>query len=57
MVDSKIYVLGGEDGWEHFHDTIESYDPTTDTWTMIGEMLTGRSWLACAPLRVCELVD
>lgn len=53
MVDSKIYILGGEDGWEHFHDTIESYSPTEDKWTPIGEMLTGRSWLSCAPLRVC----
>lgn len=53
VVDGKIYILGGEDGWEHFHDTIESYSPTEDKWTPIGEMLTGRSWLSCAPLRVC----
>ncbi|ROT77865.1 kelch-like protein diablo [Penaeus vannamei] len=52
VVDSKIYILGGEDGWEHFHDTIESYSPTEDKWTPIGEMLTGRSWLSCAPLRI-----
>uniref|UniRef100_A0A0P4WN36 Kelch-like protein diablo n=3 Tax=Scylla olivacea TaxID=85551 RepID=A0A0P4WN36_SCYOL len=52
VVDSKLYILGGEDGWEHFHDTIECYNPDTNTWTRVGEMLTGRSWLSCAPLRV-----
>ncbi|XP_042218059.1 kelch-like protein diablo [Homarus americanus] len=52
VVDGKIYILGGEDGWEHFHDTIECYNPTPDTWTHVGEMLTGRSWLSCAPLRI-----
>lgn len=52
VVDGKIYILGGEDGWEHFHDTIECYSPETDSWTHVGEMLTGRSWLSCAPLRV-----
>lgn len=51
-MNGKIYILGGEDGWEHFHDTIECYDPATDTWSVVGEMLTGRSWLSCAPLRV-----
>lgn len=54
VVDGKIYILGGEDGWEHFHDTIECYSPETDSWTHVGEMLTGRSWLSCAPLRVSK---
>ncbi|MPC50939.1 Kelch-like ECH-associated protein 1 [Portunus trituberculatus] len=52
VVDGKLYILGGEDGWEHFHDTIECYNPDTNTWSQVGEMLTGRSWLSCAPLRV-----
>lgn len=55
VVDGKIYILGGEDGWEHFHDTIECYHPCTEIWTQVGEMLTGRSWLSCAPLRVSEM--
>lgn len=56
VVDGKIYILGGEDGWEHFHDTIECYTPDTNTWTHVGEMLTGRSWLSCAPLRVSRQI-
>lgn len=54
VVDGKLYILGGEDGWEHFHDTIECYNPDTNSWTHVGEMLTGRSWLSCAPLRVSK---
>ena len=56
VVDGKIYVLGGEDGWEHFHDTIECYTPETNSWIHVGEMLTGRSWLSCAPLRVSRYI-
>lgn len=55
VVDGKIYILGGEDGWDHFHDTIECYSPETNSWTHVGEMLTGRSWLSCAPLRVSQI--
>jgi hypothetical protein len=27
VVNGKIYVLGGEEGWDRYHDTIECYDP------------------------------
>ena len=25
----KMYVLGGEEGWDRYHDTIECYDPVS----------------------------
>uniref|UniRef100_T1IU73 Uncharacterized protein n=1 Tax=Strigamia maritima TaxID=126957 RepID=T1IU73_STRMM len=26
VVDGKIYVCGGEEGWDRYHDTVECYD-------------------------------
>ena len=25
----RMYVLGGEEGWDRYHDTIECYDPVS----------------------------
>ena len=47
VLGGKIYVLGGEEGWDHYHDTIECYDPVVDKWELVGEMGSSRSWLSC----------
>jgi len=52
VLGGKIYVLGGEEGWDHYHDTIESYDPALDKWDIVGEMGSSRSWLSCVGLTV-----
>ena len=52
MVNGKIYVLGGEEGWDRYHDTIECYDPDEDRWDIVGEMSSSRSWLSCVALTV-----
>ncbi|ELT91550.1 hypothetical protein CAPTEDRAFT_199582, partial [Capitella teleta] len=52
VVDGKIYVCGGEEGWDRYHDTIECYDVATDSWTIIGEMPTRRSWLSCVSMTI-----
>lgn len=52
VIDRKIYVLGGEEGWDRYHDTIECYDPDTDEWTIVGKLLSPRACLGCAPLNV-----
>ncbi len=33
-----MYVLGGEEGLDRHHDSIECYDPVTDTWTHAGSV-------------------
>lgn len=55
MIDRKIYVLGGEEGWDRYHDTIECYDPDKDEWNVVGKLLSPRSWLGCVPLKVITL--
>ena len=52
MVKGKIYVLGGEEGWDRYHDTIECYDPDEDRGEVVGEMGSSRSWLSCVGLTV-----
>lgn len=52
MISGKIFVLGGEEGWDRYHDTIECYDADTDTWSLAGEMPSSRSWLSCVPLQI-----
>ncbi len=52
VIDKKIYVLGGEEGWDRYHDTIECYDPEKDEWNIVGKLLSPRSWLGCVPLKV-----
>ncbi|XP_051570772.1 LOW QUALITY PROTEIN: ring canal kelch homolog [Myxocyprinus asiaticus] len=50
VMDGKIYVLGGEEGWDRYHDTIEWY--CEDSWKIVGEMPTSRSWLSCVSLQL-----
>jgi len=33
-----------------YHDTIERYCDETDTWEIVGEMPTSRSWLSCVSM-------
>lgn len=56
VMDGKIYVLGGEEGWDRYHNSVECYDPATDTWQICGEMITSRSWLSCVPLQVSQAI-
>ena len=52
IVMSRMYVLGGEEGWDRYHDTIECYDPDKDTWTVTGDMPSSRSWLSAVALTI-----
>jgi len=47
-----MYVLGGEEGWDRYHDTIECYDPATDSWSVVGDMPSSRSWLSAVALTI-----
>jgi len=46
VVNDKIYVIGGYNG--SYLDSVEEYDPATDTWTTKTVMPTARSDHACA---------
>lgn len=35
-----------------YHDTIERYCDETDSWEIVGEMPTSRSWLSCVSLQM-----
>lgn len=35
-----------------YHDTIERYCEDTDTWEIVSEMTTSRSWLSCVSLQL-----
>ncbi|RTG90916.1 uncharacterized protein DC041_0006285, partial [Schistosoma bovis] len=37
-----IYAVGGFDG-EHFHNSVEMYDPRTDQWSIVAPMNSIRS--------------
>ena len=51
VVNEKIYVCGGEDECPgRYHDTVECYSSESDQWTIITELICGRSFLACAML-------
>lgn len=43
----KIYVLGGYDG-HTFLDSVECYDPDSDTWSEVTRMTSGRSGVGVA---------
>ena len=47
-----IYVMGGEEGWDRYHESIERYDPERDRWETVGHMPSARSWLSCVGLKV-----
>lgn len=47
VVNNMLYVMGGRNSTHEFTapstlDTVEGYDPSTDTWIDLGTMLTGR---------------
>lgn len=35
-----------------YHDTIERYSEETDSWEIVGEMPTSRSWLSCVSMQL-----
>ena len=43
VLNGRIYVMGGEEGWDRYHDTIEIYDPERDRWEVAGHMPSARS--------------
>lgn len=45
-------MLGGEEGWDKYHKTIEMYDAIEDKWSYAGELPTPRSSLSCISLQV-----
>ena len=51
VVNEKIFVCGGQDELPgKYHESVESYSVDTDQWTIITELICGRSFLACAML-------
>ena len=42
MENNIIYVIGGTDGHNRFN-TVEAYDPETDTWTEEAPLIVGKS--------------
>ena len=52
VIEGSIYVCGGEEGWDRYHDTIERYDAEADQWLVVGEMPSSRSWLSCVALQI-----
>ncbi|CAF2802313.1 unnamed protein product [Rotaria sp. Silwood2] len=51
VVNEKIYVCGGQDEQPgKYHESVECYSIETDQWTIITELICGRSFLACAML-------
>ena len=46
--DGKIYAIGGFTSLYNAVDTVEEYDPATDTWTSATPMLTARGYLGAA---------
>lgn len=55
VIDGKIYVLGGEEGWDGYHDSIECYDVDNDSWEIMSHLPSARSWLGCVPLQVARM--
>ncbi|CAH1253987.1 KLHL29 [Branchiostoma lanceolatum] len=51
VVEGKIYVTGGvATGDTAAHDTIECYDPKTDTWSISGKMIGPLSMHGCVSI-------
>ena len=45
--DGPFYAVGGLDE-TCTYDTVERYDPTSDTWTTVSAMITKRGGMALA---------
>nr|XP_014284323.1 kelch-like protein diablo isoform X2 [Halyomorpha halys] len=56
VIGGMIYVLGGEEGWDKYHQSIEAYDPVEDKWVFAGELPTPRSSLSCLALQIIKSV-
>ena len=52
VLSGSIYVLGGEEGWDMYHKSVERYNVAADRWEDASEMATPRSWLTCSGLQV-----
>ena len=51
VFDGKIYVFGGlENGYGPFSNSVEVYDPASDTWTKLANMPTPRCHLSTSLL-------
>lgn len=51
VVNEKIFVCGGQDERPgKYHESVECYSVETDQWTIVTELICGRSFLACAML-------
>jgi N-acetylneuraminic acid mutarotase len=52
VVDGKIYAIGGmtsgSDFWSGMRNTVEVYDPVTNTWTTKAPMPTARLWFSAS---------
>ena len=42
VVDGKIYVVGGRDAQRQDLSSVEVYEPSSDTWTLVAPMGTAR---------------
>ncbi|OWY98423.1 Kelch-like protein 5 isoform X1 [Phytophthora megakarya] len=46
--DNKIFVMGGTSSSSHHHNTMESYNPETNSWICMPPMKNARSYLGAA---------
>lgn len=47
-LNGLVYAIGGESNTNTYEDTVEQYDPATDTWTQVASLNTPRRFLAAA---------
>jgi hypothetical protein len=38
-IGGKMYILGGEEGWDRYHGSIECYDPATGMLAVLNIMM------------------
>ncbi|MDA2922189.1 galactose oxidase [Patescibacteria group bacterium AH-259-L07] len=50
VVNNRIYVVGGFDGFGRTVATVEAYNPTTDSWSTMPELPEGRHHAAAVSL-------
>ena len=48
----NIYISLNKLFYFRYHDTIECYDDVSDEWSVIGELITSRSWHGCVTMTV-----